>query len=104
MPASPKSNTTCPSPFFAFDQRRAVLVRFNLARGSKRGGSDYGRTAFLHGERAIIGDPAGKSRPHARVRVAPQPARADRGHMVDDAVLDVEDPVAGGELLHAVRE
>ena len=60
MSASPKSNTTCPSPFFAFDQRRAVLVRFNLARGSKRGGSDYGRTAFLHGERAIIGDPGSK--------------------------------------------
>jgi hypothetical protein len=33
---------------------------FNLARGSKRGGSDYGRTAFLHGERAIIGDPGSK--------------------------------------------
>src|SRR5215468_10209565 len=55
MPASPESNTTWPSPFFAFDQRRSnnsssssrptSLVRPPACRASNRLSTKLGRNA-----------------------------------------------------------
>ncbi len=47
---------------------------------------------------------AGEARSRTRVRIATHTSGPDSGDMFNDIVLDVENAVAGGEILHAIRE